>query len=162
MLEIFGDLLSIDHKMYDYYCKIVRVIDGDTVDVDIDLGFGIVLHNRRVRISGIDAPPIRSRDLIEKQFGLASKKRAEELLPIGSKQILFSELDRTGNVSHGKFGRILGDFKINDSTFAKIMLQEYHAVPYNGGPKEQLDSAMIANRERLLSEGKVVLDPDFK
>jgi micrococcal nuclease len=148
--------------MYDYYCIIVRVIDGDTVDVDIDLGFGIILKNRRVRIIGIDAPPTRTKDLVEKQFGLASLRRAEELLPVSSKQILFSKLDRNGDVAHGKFGRILGDFQIGKSTFSKIMLDEGQAVPYNGGSKDELTVIMMANRERLLTEGTVVLDPDFK
>lgn len=147
--------------MYDYHCEIVRVIDGDTVEIDINLGFGIFLHNRIVRISGIDTPSIRTRDLIEKQFGLASKKRAEELLPIGSRQILISELDHSGDVAHGKFGRILGDFQINNSTFAKLMLEEYYAVPYSGGSKDEIKSLKLKNRKKLLEEGKVILDPNF-
>ena len=61
--------------MYDYKCKVVKVVDGDTVDVDIDLGFGIVLANERVRVMGIDTPESRTRDKVEKKFGLAAKKR---------------------------------------------------------------------------------------
>jgi micrococcal nuclease len=148
--------------MYDYNCTIVRVVDGDTLDIDIDLGFGIIMTGQRVRVAGIDTPESRTRDLVEKQFGLASKKRCEELLPVGSKQILLSQLDRSGDVERGKFGRILGDFKIGDTTFTEIMLSEGYAVPYSGGSKEELDAAMMANREKLLNEGKVVLDPDFK
>ena len=148
--------------MYDYNCTIVRVVDGDTLDIDIDLGFGIIMTGQRVRVAGIDTPESRTRDLVEKQFGLASKKRCEELLPVGSKQVLLSQLDRSGDVERGKFGRILGDFQIGDTTFTEIMLSEGYAVPYNGGSKEELDAAMMANRERLLTEGKVVLDPNFK
>lgn len=148
--------------MYDYNCTIVRIVDGDTMDIDIDLGFGIIMTSQRVRVAGIDTPESRTRDLVEKQFGLASKKRAEELLPIGSKQVLLSRLDRSGDVARGKFGRILGDFQIGDSTFAKIMLDEGQAAPYEGGSKEELDAIMMANRERLLAEGTVVLDPNFK
>jgi endonuclease YncB( thermonuclease family) len=59
--------------MYEYKCKIVRVVDGDTVDIDIDLGFGIWVRNERVRIHGIDTPESRTRDKVEKKFGLASK-----------------------------------------------------------------------------------------
>jgi micrococcal nuclease len=148
--------------MYDYNCTIVRIVDGDTLDIDIDLGFGIIMTGQRVRVVGIDTPESRTRDLVEKQFGLASKKRCEELLPVGSKQILLSQLDRSGDIERGKFGRILGDFRIGDTTFTKIMLSEGYAVPYNGGSKEELDAAMMANREKLLNEGKVVLDPNFK
>ena len=56
--------------MYEYRCKIVRVVDGDTVDVDIDLGFGVWLHKERVRLHGIDTPESRTRDLEEKKYGL--------------------------------------------------------------------------------------------
>jgi micrococcal nuclease len=61
--------------MYEYRAKILRVVDGDTVDVDIDLGFGIVLANERVRIMGIDTPESRTSDKTEKVFGLAAKAR---------------------------------------------------------------------------------------
>ena len=110
--------------MYEYRCVIVRIVDGDTVDVDIDLGFGVWLKNERVRIAGIDAPETRTRDLEEKRFGLEAAARAEELLPVGSKQILNSKDFK------GKFGRILGDFKIGDTTFAQTMLVEGHAEVY--------------------------------
>ena len=56
--------------MYEYKCKIVKVIDGDTVDVDIDLGFGVWLHKERIRLYGIDTPESRTRDLEEKEFSL--------------------------------------------------------------------------------------------
>jgi micrococcal nuclease len=111
--------------MYEYRCVILRIVDGDTVDVDIDLGFGVWLRNERVRIAGIDAPETRTRDLEEKRFGLAASARAEQLLPVGSKQTLVSKDFK------GKFGRILGDFKINDTTFAQTMLAEGHAQVYN-------------------------------
>ena len=69
--------------MYEYKAKVLRVVDGDTVDVDIDLGFGIWMHRERVRMMGIDTPESRTRDKVEKAFGLASKARLKELLPIG-------------------------------------------------------------------------------
>ena len=59
--------------MYEYKVNIIKVIDGDTVDVDIDLGFGMWIKDERVRIMGIDTPESRTRDLVEKKFGLASK-----------------------------------------------------------------------------------------
>ena len=66
--------------MYEYSCIVVKVIDGDTVDVDIDLGFGMWLRNERVRIHGIDTPESRTRDLEEKKRGLAAKDRVIEIL----------------------------------------------------------------------------------
>ena len=68
--------------MYTYRCKILRVVDGDTVDVDIDLGFGMWMHKERVRMMGIDTPESRTRDKTEKIFGLASKERLKDILPI--------------------------------------------------------------------------------
>ena len=60
--------------MYEYRCKVRRVVDGDTVDIDIDLGFGVWLHKERVRIYGIDTPESRTRDKVEKRFGLLAKE----------------------------------------------------------------------------------------
>ena len=66
--------------MYRYKVNIVKVVDGDTVDVDIDLGFGMVYKKQRVRMLGIDTPESRTRDLVEKKFGKASKKHLKGLL----------------------------------------------------------------------------------
>ena len=82
--------------MYEYRCKILRVVDGDTVDVDIDLGFGMWMHKERVRMMGIDTPESRTRDKVEKKFGLASKKYVKDMMPVGSKQVLKTQIDRSG------------------------------------------------------------------
>ena len=66
--------------MYEYNVTIVKVVDGDTVDVDIDLGFGMTYKKQRVRMVGIDTPESRTRDLVEKKFGKASKKHLKRLL----------------------------------------------------------------------------------
>ena len=60
--------------MYEYKCKIRKVVDGDTVDVDIDLGFGVWLRKQRVRLVGIDTPESRTKDLEEKKYGLFLQK----------------------------------------------------------------------------------------
>ena len=143
--------------MHQYKCKILRIIDGDTVDVDIDLGFGIWMHKERVRMMGIDTPESRTRDKVEKTFGLASKDRLKELLPIGSTQHLKTEIDRSGEDKKGKFGRILGDFIIEGKRATEILVEEGHAVAYFGGSKEEVEAKHLANRERLLNEGKVIL-----
>jgi micrococcal nuclease len=143
--------------MYEYKCKIFRVVDGDTVDVDIDLGFGVWMHKERVRMMGIDTPESRTRDLVEKAFGLASKERLKELLPVGSMSILKTEIDKSGEDKKGKFGRILGDFFIDDRRATDILIEEGHAVAYFGGSKDEIQMKHMANREKLLREGVVKL-----
>ena len=146
--------------MWTYRAKVVRVIDGDTVDVDIDLGFGISLNNERVRIMGIDTPESRTRDLVEKKFGLAAKKRITELLS-ETNLVLKTQVARDGEDMKGKFGRILGDFSVyyapQDRTMpvTEIMMLEGHAVPYMGGSKEELLEQHMANRAKLMAEGVV-------
>lgn len=144
--------------MYEYKALINRVVDGDTVDVDIDVGFGIWIKDERVRIMGIDTPESRTRDLVEKQFGLASKERLKELIPEGSIQTLKTEVDKDGEDAKGKFGRILGDFLVAGHRVTEILIDEGHAVDYYGGSKEEIQAQHMKNRERLIAEGKVVLD----
>ena len=141
--------------MYEYKAKVLRIVDGDTVDVDIDLGFGMWMHKERVRIMGIDTPESRTRDKIEKKFGLASKARLKELMPIGSMQTLHTQIDKSGEDKKGKFGRILGDFKVDGKMATEIMIAEGHAVPYHGQNKDEVEQAHLNNRERLIREGKV-------
>ena len=141
--------------MYEYKCKVLRIVDGDTVDIDIDLGFGIWMHRERVRIMGIDTPESRTRDKVEKTFGLASKARLKDMLPIGSIQILKTEIDRSGEDKKGKFGRILGDFLIDDRRVTEILVEEGHDVAYFGGSKEEIAAKHLVNRDKLLREGVV-------
>ena len=148
--------------MHEYRCTILRVVDGDTVDIDIDLGFGIWIHKERVRIMGIDTPESRTRDLVEKAFGLAAKKRLQQLLPEGTPRVLKTEVDRKGGDAKGKFGRILGDFFVerNNATperVTDILIADGHAVPYHGGSKDELAELHQYNRERLVAEGVVEL-----
>ena len=143
--------------MYEYKCKVVKVVYGDTVDVDIDLGFGVWLRDERVRIMGIDTPESRTRDKVEKVFGLAAKKRLKELLKNGA--VLKTQVNKNGEDMKGKFGRILGDFMVGDEMVTDIMIQEGHCVAYFGGSKEEIQMKHMANREKLLREGIVKL-PD--
>ena len=147
--------------MYEYRCKVLKIVDGDTVDVDIDLGFGIVLKNERVRIMGIDTPESRTRDKVEKQFGLAAKKRLKEMLDNKSGPILKTQINKKGEDMKGKFGRILGDFTVyhgpTDSwrMVTDIMVEEGHAVAYFGGSKDEVQAKHMANRSKLIREGLV-------
>ena len=137
--------------MYRYKVSVVKVVDGDTVDVDIDLGFGMSYKKQRVRMLGIDTPESRTRDLVEKKFGKASKKHLKGILEQGGIQL----------VSHdkGKFGRILGELFIGDSSYSinQQMIDEHYAVAYTGGNKEEIEKGHLANREILLEQGVVEL-----
>ena len=137
--------------MYRYKVSVVKVVDGDTIDVDIDLGFGMTYKKQRVRMLGIDTPESRTRDLVEKKFGKASKAHLKSILESGGIQL----------VSHdkGKFGRILGELFIGDSSYSinQQMIDEHHAVAYTGGNKEEIEKGQLANREILLEQGVVEL-----
>ena len=142
--------------MYEYKVTVLRVVDGDTVDVDIDLGFGIVLSNERVRIMGIDTPESRTTNKLEKVFGLASKARLKSLL--GKTAVLKTQINKNGEDMKGKFGRILGDFVAPDGRMVTdILVEEGHAVAYFGGSKEEIQLKHLANREKLIREGVVKL-----
>src|SRR6056300_1628769 len=151
--------------MYEYRAILCDVVDGDTVDVDIDLGFGIWMRDERVRIMGIDTPESRTRDLVEKKFGLAAKKRITELLS-GPNLVLKTQVARDGEDMKGKFGRILGDFSVyyapQDSwrMLTDVMIEEGHAVAYFGGSKEEIAAKHLVNRTKLLREG-VVAQADY-
>lgn len=139
--------------MYEYRAKVINVVDGDTVDVDIDLGFDIILRDERVRIVGIDAPESRSLDRVEKLFGNLSTKRVKELLE--GDVILQTRLNKSGEDMRGKFGRVLGDFKIGNRLLTDILIKEGHAVPFYNGSEEDINAHHLANRKKLLAEGIV-------
>jgi len=145
----------MQHNEYDV--TVIKVVDGDTVDVDIDLGFGVCLKDERVRIMGIDTPESRTSDKVEDLFGEAAKARLKELMKHGGK--LITTEDKSGEDMKGKFGRILGDFKVEYNGEMKrvteIMEAEGHCVPYFGGSKEDTQAAHEVNRKRLLAEGIV-------
>ena len=110
--------------MYTYKCIIKEVKDGDTVVVDIDLGFNVWLNKVSIRLIGIDAPETRTKNLIEKRWGLISKSKLEELLPEGSVQVVTTVIDKD------KFGRILGDFVVNGQTVSSYLIENHYAIPY--------------------------------
>ena len=141
--------------MFEYNCTIVKVIDGDTVDVDIDLGFGVWLKKQRIRLYGIDTPESRTRDLEEKKYGLVAKAFVLAHLPLGSTRTLTTVQDKTG-----KYGRILGKFKAYDSdldawvNMNQWMIVKHLAVEYYGQSKEDIAESHIKNRSLVdLSNG---------
>jgi len=143
-------------SVYEYKCKIVKVIDGDTTDVDIDLGFGVWLKKQRIRFYGIDTPESRTRDLEEKKYGLMAKEVVLSYLPVGSTQTL-----RTKQDGKGKYGRILGEFLIHDGktdsqmTINNWMIREHYAVAYFGQSKEDIEDEHIVNRSLVESDKNI-------
>ena len=115
--------------MYEYKAIIRRVVDGDTVDITLDLGFDI-LYNNRIRLVGINTPESRTRDLEEKARGLAAKDRVLELCPVGSTVTVKTQKD-----GKGKYGRILGEIFVGDINVNQQLVSEGHAVEYFGGKK---------------------------
>lgn len=137
--------------MYEYRCKLVKVIDGDTMDIDIDLGFDVWLRNERVRLHGIDTPESRTRDLEEKKYGLAAKEYATRFLDDEWLTLKTKEYD-----AKGKFGRILGELwrtsEFADQSLNAYMIEKYHAVPYYGQSKKDIEEAHLKNRELVSLE----------
>ena len=114
--------------MYYYKVEILRVVDGDTVDVRMDLGFN-VWHKCRVRLMGINAPESRTRDKEEKARGLAAKAFLNNSLEMTQSEIYLQ--------SHGvgKYGRVLGELYINEVNINQLMVKEGHAKEYDGGKR---------------------------
>jgi micrococcal nuclease len=110
-----------------YNATLERIVDGDTFDCCIDLGFDVKLHKQRVRLSGIDTPESRTRDLAEKKLGLAAKERLKELC-IGKFKVK--------SLGKGKYGRILGiPYTETGEDICQMLIKEKHAVEYWGGTK---------------------------
>lgn len=143
---------------YRYNVTVTRIVDGDTVDVDIDLGFGMVYKKQRVRMMGIDTPESRTKDLEEKFYGKQSKYFLTNLLKDNQVEL----------VSHdkGKFGRILGELFItvkenedtryeiaNEKSVNQMMIDNYHAVPYFGQSKEDTQLGHSYNKAALNEQG---------
>ena len=117
--------------MFEYNAKVTKVVDGDTIDLAIDLGFDI-WYNSRIRLYGINTPESGTRDLEEKKRGLAAKDRVLELCPVGSSVMLKTQKD-----AQGKYGRILGEIFVPGiiQSVNQLLVEEGHAVEYLGGKR---------------------------
>ena len=122
--------MSASVEPFGYNAILERVIDGDTIDVTLDLGFNVFLKKQRCRLAGIDTPESRTRDLAEKKLGLEAKARLTELC---------GERLKIKSLGRGKFGRILAIPYTNDNEdICQILIQEGHAVEYWGGKKTRV------------------------
>jgi len=137
--------------MYEYGCKVTRVVDGDTVDVIIDCGFSI-LHKCRVRLYGIDTPESRTRDKDEKVRGKLAAKFLQDAIDNGKKVVLRSKLKD----SKGKYGRVLGEIIVDDININVSMVENYLAVAYFGQSKNDVEAEHLINREKLIAMGAYV------
>ena len=145
--------------LYKYRAKVLRIIDGDTMDVDLDLGFDVVLAKQRVRLYGIVTPESRTRDKVEKKFGLISKDYVKKRCPVGSKVIIGTHVGD----ERGKFGRILGEVfaidqetnVIEETSINRKMINESYAVEYHGQAKEDIEEQHLENRGILERRGEV-------
>ena len=127
---------------YIFRATVIKIVDGDTVDVNVDLGWDISVVNQRIRLYGIDCPESRTRNLEEKKYGLLAKKFVEEFLKVGSVVTL-----RT--LEKGKYGRYLGDFKVYDKWLCAELIRNHHAVEYFGQSKTAVKQAHLANRSKI-------------
>ena len=119
--------------MYTYSAELIRVIDGDTLDLRFDLGFDISKVHR-VRILGINAPETRTKDLEEKARGLAAKEFLRELLPLGDKKVYVRSVKKNWKKSKDSFGRYLAHIATEEGyDIGKKMIDTGHAVEYRKG-----------------------------
>ena len=126
--------------MFDYKCKVKRIVDGDTLDAYIDLGFDVWV-TKRIRFMGIDTPESRTRDNVEKRYGKGAKHRLVAMLEQNDNKFTVK--------SHGtgKFGRVLGELFIGDLNINEQMIKEGHAVAYFGGSKQEVKDALLEARK---------------
>ena len=131
--------------MYEYSCKVERVVDGDTVDVVLNLGFDI-MYKSRVRLYGIDTPESRTRNLDEKARGKMAGAFLKNAIDTGEKVVIQTKLKD----SRGKFGRVLGNIIVDGININQLMIDNYHAAAYFGQSKEAIEAVHDANRTRLI------------
>ena len=134
--------------MYEYGCEVTRVVDGDTVDAIIDLGFD-VSYKSRVRLYGIDTPESRTRDLDEKARGKLAGKFLSDAILHADNLIIQTKLDKKG-----KFGRVLGVIVADDVDLNQALINNHLAVAYTGQSKDDIEAQHLANKEKLLKLGK--------
>ena len=139
--------------MYEYSCQVTKVVDGDTIDVDLDLGFNIH-HKCRVRLYGIDTPESRTRDKDEKARGKLAAKFLQDAISNGKHVILQTQLKD----SKGKFGRVLASVIVDGIDINQQMIEKYMAVKYTGQSKKDIKLEHMNNRAKLIELG--VYKPD--
>jgi|TARA_E500000318_G_C3526478_1_gene198636 micrococcal nuclease len=134
--------------MYEYSCTVDRVVDGDTIDVTLDLGFDI-LFKSRVRLYAIDTPESRTRDKDEKARGKLASAYLQNAIDTAKQVIIRTELKD----SRGKYGRVLGSVICDGRDINKAMVEQYYAVAYYGQNKQEVEETHLLNRTKLIKLG---------
>ncbi len=135
-----------------YRAKVVRVVDGDTIILDIDLGFDVVLRNQSVRLYKVDTPECRTRNLKEKAAGKLAKKVVDGFVAVGDSVVVKTKLD-----GKGKFGRLLGIVVTSDDhNINEYLIEHNYAVEYYGQSKMEVASKHEENYKRLVERSELV------
>ena len=134
--------------MYEYKAVVNRVVDGDTIDVTIDLGFS-VWKKMRVRMEGINTPESRTRDLDEKARGKLAKDFLSYCLASSDDHVIKTSVD-----GKGKFGRVLGEIYCDGKNINLLMIDKHHAVAYKGQSKDEIAAEHLVNRQILIDQEK--------
>jgi micrococcal nuclease len=129
--------------------RLARVIDGDSLEGDIELGFGVVLQRQKIRLAGVDTPESRTSDLEEKYYGMLAKDFVVRWCAVDNPMWL---VVREGEASYDKFGRILADLEYAGSANAAgrlvaAIIAAHHGVVYQGQSKESIQSLHLENRK---------------
>ena len=141
---------------FEYHATVNKVIDGDTINVDLDLGFNVVLSNQNVRLLGIDTPESRTSDKAEKIFGNLSKEKVKEFIDKCEGQVI---LQTVLGDSEEKFGRLLGKV-INPKDNVILnewLIANHYAVAYNGENKDKVAQAHLSNRKILIDNKEIAM-----
>ena len=134
--------------MYEYRCNITRVVDGDTVDAEIDCGFDII-YKSRIRLYGIDTPESRTRNLDEKARGKLASQFIKDKIAEAKLVKVKTKLDKKG-----KFGRVLGSIIADDLDLNQTMIEKHLAVAYFGQSKNDIEAQHLVNRQKLIDLGQ--------
>jgi micrococcal nuclease len=136
--------------MYEYCCQVTRVVDGDTVDANIDLGFDISYFSR-IRLFGIDTPESRTRNKDEKLRGLLAKEYIVNALTNGKQIVVKTALEKKG-----KYGRVLGSLVVDGLDLNQDMIAKHLAVAYHGQSKADIEAEHLKNRQILIKAGAYI------
>ena len=139
--------------MYEYACTVERVVDGDTIDVTLDLGFS-VSYKSRVRLYGIDTPESRTRNKDEKARGKLASAFLSKAIELADQVVIRTELKD----SRSKFGRVLGTVVCDSEDVNQGMVDGGFAVKYYGQSKADVESEHLINRQKLINQG--IFDPE--
>lgn len=147
---------------YEYHAIVTEVVDGDTIVIDLDLGFDIKFTNQKVRLLGVDTPESRTSDKVEKVFGIASKDFCKRFVAACKNRVIIRTHISEGTDDSGreKFGRLLGEI-INPDTREVLndqLINNNYAVRYMGENKMVVKDQHMANRKLLIDRGEVKMD----